>query len=328
MARKKIPAAKPPARVEHEPFGTPEPFPTRVEPMHAQARDQPFNNPDWAFEPKLDGYRAIAHAHNGKAKLLTRRGHDYSSYFPHLVHALLEQPVQEMVLDAEIVAFEDGRPSFEALQRRVNKRSAALRKDPAQCVLFCFDILHLSGMSTRELPYTERRRLLLESVAPSELVQVVHADDDGVAMYQAALATGLEGVVGKRKASRYFPGVRSPDWLKIKPSKTAKLLIVGYLRNQTGLTSLLVGYRHDGKSVYAGRVGSGLTMKLCDQLQAALDQLPPGATLAKQAGAVWVEPRIVIEVAYVELTREGRLRHPVFVRLRGDVDPATVTLIG
>jgi bifunctional non-homologous end joining protein LigD len=169
---------------------------------------------------------------------------------------------------------------------------------------------------------------LLESVVPSELVQVVHADDDGVAMYQAALATGLEGVVGKRKASRYFPGVRSPDWLKIKPSKTAKLLIVGYLRNQTGLTSLLVGYRHDGKSVYAGRVGSGLTMKLCDQLQAALDQLPPGATLAKQAGAVWVEPRIVIEVAYVELTREGRLRHPVFVRLRGDVDPATVTLIG
>jgi hypothetical protein len=198
--RKTIPPAKPPAKVRTTAVGTPENFPTKIEPMNAHVRDKPFNDENWAYEPKLDGYRAIAHVHNGKAKLLTRRGHDYSSYFPHLVHALLEQPVQEMVLDAEIVAFEDGRPSFEALQRRVNKRSAALRKDPAQCVLFCFDILHLSGMSTRELPYTERRRLLLESVAPSELVQVVHADDDGVAMYQAALATGLEGVVGKRKA--------------------------------------------------------------------------------------------------------------------------------
>jgi ATP-dependent DNA ligase len=99
---------------------------------------------------------------------------------------------------------------------RVNKRAAALKKDPAQFVLFCFHILHLAGMNTRELPYAERHRLLLESVAPSELVQVVHADANGVAMY-AALATGLEGVVGKRKASLYYPGARSHDWLKIKP---------------------------------------------------------------------------------------------------------------
>jgi bifunctional non-homologous end joining protein LigD len=193
-------------------------------------------------------------------------------------------------------------------------------------VLFCFDILHLAGMNTRDLPYIERRRLLAQSVLPSESVQVTHADDDGVAMYAAALATGLEGVVAKRKASRYLPGIRSPDWRKIKPSKTAKFLVVGYLRNRTGLTSLLVGYRRAGELAYAGRVGSGLTMKLCEQLQSALDQLPSGAELAKRAGAVWVAPRIVIEVSYFELTREGRLRHPVFLRVRGDIDPATVTV--
>jgi bifunctional non-homologous end joining protein LigD len=293
--------------------------------MNAQVRGEPFVDPDWTYEPKLDGYRATAYIHDGIVRILSRGGVDYSSYFPHIIQALAAQPVKEMVLDAEIVAFESGRPSFEALQQRVNKRDAARKTDPAQCVLYCFDILHLSGMSARELPYTERRRLLLESVAPSECVQVIHADDDGEAMYQAALATGLEGVVGKRKASRYQPGVRSPDWLKIKPSRTAKLLIVGYLRNRTGLSSLLVGYRLDGELVYAGRVGSGLTMKMCEQLEAVLDQIRSDDALASRPGAIWVEPRIVVEVSYFELTREGRLRHPVFVRIRGDVDPATIS---
>lgn len=166
--------------------------------------------------------------------------------------------------------------------------------------------------------------MLLASVAPGACVQIVHADEDGIAMYDAALATGLEGVIAKRKASLYVPGVRSTDWLKIKPTKTAKLLIVGYLRNRTGLTSLLVGYRHHGTLVYAGRVCSGLTMKLCDQLETVLQQSPSRKPLSTHAEALWVEPTLVAEVSYYEVTQQGKLRHPVFVRLRDDVDPADI----
>lgn len=322
--RNTIPPAKPPKRVPAAPIGTPEPFPTRIEPMNAQVGTEAFNHPDWTFEPKLDGYRAIAHVHNGKVQIWSRGGVDYSAYFPHIVKALAVQPIQQMVIDAEIVAFEHGRPSFEALQRRVNKRDAARKADPAQCVLYCFDLLHLAGMNLRDAPYSERRRLLLASVEASECIQVVHADDDGVAMYAAALATGLEGVVGKRKESRYRPGVRSPDWLKIKPSKTAKFVVVGYLRNRTGLTSLLVGYRNDDNLVYAGRVASGLTMRLCDQLLPILEGIRSDKSLASRPGAIWVEPKIVVEVSYFEMTKQGRLRHPVFTRIRGDIDPGTV----
>jgi bifunctional non-homologous end joining protein LigD len=203
---KRVAPRTPPARKPlTAAIGTPEPFPTRLAPMTAQIKDQAFSHPDWAFEPKLDGYRAIAYIRNGRATLLTRGGHDYSSYFPHLVRSLAEQPIQQMVLDGEIVAFQHGRPSFEALQSRVSRRMAALPRDPAHCVLFCFDILHLAGTSTRALPYSERRKLLLESVAPSVCVQIVHADEDGIAMYEAALATGLEGVIAKRKGSLYVP---------------------------------------------------------------------------------------------------------------------------
>jgi bifunctional non-homologous end joining protein LigD len=118
--------------------------------------------------------------------------------------------------------------------------------------------------------------------------------------------------------------VRSTDWLKIKPTKTAKLLIAGYLRNRTGLTSLLVGYRHHGTLVYVGRVSSGLTMKLCDQLETVLQQSPSGKPLSTHAEALWVEPTLVAEVSYYEVTQQGKLRHPVFVRLRDDVDPADI----
>jgi bifunctional non-homologous end joining protein LigD len=327
MARKKIPPAKPPARVEPKSTGIPEPFPTRIEPMNAQVGTEPFTDPAWMFEPKLDGYRATAYLHDGTVRILSRGGVDYSSYFPHIVRALAAQPVKEMVLDAEIGAFEDGHPSFEALQRRLNKRSAALRKDPAQCVLFCFDLLHLGGMNLRDEPYTVRRGLLMESVVPSECVQVIHADDNGLAMYAAALATGLEGMVGKRKDSLYRPGVRSPDWLKIKPSKTAKFLVVGYLQNRTGLTSLLLGYWRQRKLIYAGRVASGLTMKLSGQLLIDLQRSAPGTPLSAHAGATWVQPTLVAEVSYFELTQQGKVRHPVFVRLRADITPETVALI-
>jgi bifunctional non-homologous end joining protein LigD len=294
--------------------------------MNAQIAEGPFTDPAWSFEPKLDGYRATAHINEGEVRLLTRGGHNYASYFPHIVTALASQPAQPIVIDAEIVAFENGKPSFEALQRRVNKRDAARKVDPAQCVMFCFDVLHLQGMNTRDLPYTERRRLLLENVQAGACVQLVHAEDDGLNLYEAAIATGLEGVVAKRRTSIYRPGTRSPDWLKVKPTKTAKFLVIGYLRNRNTLTSLLVGFWDEGKLRYAGKVGSGLSMNLCDELLAALQTIPRRAASSRRAGAHWVEPLLVVEVAYYELTSLRRLRHPVFVRLRGDIDPASVTL--
>ena len=166
---------------------------------------------------------------------------------------LRKQAVETMILDAEIVAFDaEGRPSFNAMQNRSPQTERA--------VLYCFDLLHFAGVNLRQAPYTDRRRYLAQSLLPSPLVQLVHSQDDGVALQAAADASGLEGVVGKRKNSRYEAGKRSASWLKVKSITSADFVIGGYTQGKgarSPLGALLVGYWDGGKLVYASHVGSG-----------------------------------------------------------------------
>src|SRR5258708_14624850 len=206
-------------------------MPTKLAPMLAESGDAAFNRADWMWEPKLDGYRVLAFIGEDGVTLRSRKGLDLSATFPRLAAELGKQGARGMILDGEIVAFDaTGKPSFAALQDRAQlktEREIAAADQSAPVVLVCFDLLHFAGIDLRSAPYRDRRRYLAQCLLPSPLVQLVHAADDGIALQSAALASGFEGVVGKRKESKYESGKRSTSWLKVKPTKSADFIIGG-----------------------------------------------------------------------------------------------------
>ena len=305
------------------PSGEPQAMPQTVAPMQAELADAAFDHPDWMWEPKLDGYRALAFIDGEKVVLRSRRGLDLGKDFPRLAAELARQAVSTMVLDGEIVAFDaSGKPSFNALQNRA-----------PQTVFYCFDLLHFAGIDLRKAPYADRRRYLAQCLLPSPLVQLVHASEEGTRLQAAAMKSGLEGVVGKRKDSRYEAGRRSAAWLKVKATHSDDFVIGGYTKgkgSRAPLGALLVGYWDGaGKLQYASHVGSGFDERTLPDTQARLDALRartcPFADKPELNGpAVWVEPKLVAEVKFQNWTEDRRLRAPVFLRLRDDVDASEV----
>src|SRR5882762_4444487 len=198
------------AAEELVPHGEPEALPAALAPMHAELGDAPFDHADWMWEPKLDGYRALAFISDTGVSLKSRRGLDLGA-FPQLSAELAKQAVNAMVLDGELVAFDAaGKPSFNAMQNV---------QPNTPVVFYCFDLLHFAGVNLRKAPYRDRRRYLAQCLLPSPLVQLVHASEEGKALQQAARESGLEGVVGKHKASVYEPGKRTSSWLKVKATQ-------------------------------------------------------------------------------------------------------------
>ena len=299
-------------------------MPATFAPMHAEQGEAAFNDAGWMWEPKLDGYRVLAFIGEDGVKLRSRRGLDLAGDFPRLAAELGRQAAGGMVLDGEIVAFDAaGRPSFHAMQGRNPN-------DPA--VFYCFDLLYFAGVDLRQSPYRDRRRYLAQCLLPTPLVQLVHAQEDGVGLQAAALASGFEGVIGKRKDSRYETGKRPGSWLKVKPVRSADFVIGGYTRgkgSRAPLGALLVGTWEGDKLKYASHVGSGFDEKTLTQVKARLKPLERKANPFSEkpelnAPTTWVEPKLVAEVEFHSWTDDGHLRAPVFLRLRDDVDAKEV----
>jgi bifunctional non-homologous end joining protein LigD len=304
------------------PAGEARPVPANVAPMQAELGEAPFNRAEWVWEPKLDGYRAVAFIEAGKVQLRSRRGLDLAVDFPRLAAELANQAASRLVVDGEIVAFDaSGKPSFNALQNRSQ-----------QAVFYCFDLLDFEGIDLRGHAYEDRRRYLAQCLLPSPLVQLVHAADDGIALHAAALASGLEGVVGKRKDSRYESGKRSGAWLKVKATQSAEFVIGGYTTgkgSRAPLGAILVGYWDEGTLRYASHVGSGFDTESLGYVQARLDPLrtnscPFSEKPPVNAPTQWVKPEVVAEVKFQNWTDDGSLRAPVFLRLRDDLDPKEI----
>jgi bifunctional non-homologous end joining protein LigD len=308
------------------PNGPTEALPKSLSPMHAQSADAPFNHVDWMWEPKLDGYRVLAFIDRGNVTLRSRRGGlELTADFPLLCAELGQQNVDTMILDGEIVAFgADGKPSFNAMQNRGTGSENA--------VLYCFDLLHFAGANLRDASYADRRRYLAQCLLPSPRVQLVVATEDGLALHGAALDAGFEGVIGKRKASRYEPGKRSGAWLKIKAFNSADFVIGGYTKgkgSRAPLGSVLVGTWEGNKLAFASHVGSGLNDASLPVLKARLEELqtktsPFAEKPELHSPTIWVKPELVAEVKFQSWTDDGRLRAPVFLRLRDDVDVKSV----
>jgi len=317
------------------PAGKPETMPEQLEPMHAELADAPFNKPDWVWEPKLDGYRILAFLKDGKVSLRSRRGLELAATFPGLAAELARQG-PNMILDGELVAFDaGGKPSFNALQNRFQLktgRDIAVAEKATPVVFYAFDLLHFAGLGLRRASYADRRRYLAQCLLPSALVQLVHAAEDGVALYAAALASGFEGVIGKHKRGQYEAGRRSSSWIKVKSTRSADFVVGGYTKgkgSRAPLGALLVGY-WEGKALkYASHVGSGFDDQSLAQVRARLEPLrrktrPFADEPELNAPTTWVEPQVVAEVRFQGWTDDGSLRAPVFLRLRDDLDPKAV----
>jgi bifunctional non-homologous end joining protein LigD len=326
--------AAPPRRAAAQrlgPSGPAEAMPDTMAPMLAMTGEAARSDPAWLFEPKLDGYRVIAFVAGASVRLRSRRGIDLTAQFPEIVSELAAFGADRLILDGEIVALApDGRPSFNALQNRAQRRgpqdvAQAQREAPA--ILMCFDLLHFAGMNLRSARYEERRRYLAQCLLPSAHVQLIHAGEDAEKLYAAAIASGYEGVVAKRRDSIYQPGQRVGTWLKVKALKSAEFVIGGWTRGKGSrepLGALLVGYWEGGALKYAGHVGSGLDEAALADLRERARQLrakrsPFAQKPPLHRPTTWLEPRLVAEVSFLEWTEAGLLRAPVFLRLRDDV---------
>jgi bifunctional non-homologous end joining protein LigD len=295
---------------------------------------------EWAFELKWDGIRAIITIEHGRAHLTGRNGRDETARYPELLPDVIALGFRSAIMDGEIVALgRAGAPDFGRLQDRLNltkpaEIAAAATASPVQ--LMVFDLLELDGLSLLELTY-QQRRALLEQVAPpaGSRIQVPPAFDGDV---NAALAAseqfGLEGVVAKRRTSKYLPGRRSPAWVKIKHRRTHSVVIGGWTSgsgNRAGsIGSLLVGIPAGDRLHYRGRVGSGFTDAGLRQAEALLQPLAsdesPFANLAEAdaPGVHWVRPQLVGEVQFAALTARGQFRHPVWLGWRPELTAADV----
>jgi bifunctional non-homologous end joining protein LigD len=292
-----------------------------------------FDDAERANEIKWDGYRMIAFVADGRLRLQTRNLLDATGEFPEVAGLGGAAGAHGIVLDGEIVGLDGGgRPSFSALQRRGEHRPPV--------VYMVFDLLHLDGRSTRSLPYVERRRLLDElglGDGPNWRVPGYHVGD-GVALLESTRVQGLEGLISKRLDSSYEMGRRSRAWLKIKNWGRQEFVIAGWLPGEGGraghVGSLLLGfYDEAGDLHYAGRVGTGFTLRELDDLAARLQGLaradPPFAAEPELPSEVrrfgrFVKPVLVAEVMFSEWTHTGTIRQPSYKGLRGDKDPREV----
>jgi bifunctional non-homologous end joining protein LigD len=286
----------------------------------------PFSAAGWVFEIKYDGFRMRAGCRGGRPRLLFRSGLDATGAFPEVAEDLGGLPGGDLVLDGEVcVLGPDGRPAFQRLQQRFQARGGDARraaaKDPA--TLFAFDVLAASGRDVRARPLVERKALL-RTLLPvgSRIRYVEHTAGDGRAFFEEALRLGLEGVMGKRADSAYVSG-RSRDWRKVRADRTGDFVVVGYTRATLGQEGGLHLAAWDGPILrYAGRVGSGFEAGVLEEARALLSPLGrdrPACEGAPKGGRhVWVEPRVVCAVRYKETTDAGLLRHPVFLRFKGD----------
>ncbi len=322
-----------------------EPLPRALSPMLAVPADAlPTTRGDWAFEFKWDGIRVLVWIDGGRPRAVSRNGNDVTASFPELRELAAALGSNQMVLDGEIVVLsEDGRPSFSRLQHRMHLEKSrdvarAADRDPASFI--AFDLLHLDGRSLVGLPYDERRNGLerLGISGPSWGVTPSFTDEPGDAVLSTAVELGMEGVVAKRRSSPYRPGVRSPDWVKVKHQRTQEVVIGGWSDGQGDRAdtfgALLLGIPAEGSPAsltYVGKVGTGFTGAARTALLGKLARIarstspfsePLPAPVGK--GAHWVRPSTVGEVRFTEWTPDGRLRHPVWRGLRTDKSAAEV----
>ncbi|HXR26906.1 MAG TPA: DNA ligase D [Candidatus Baltobacteraceae bacterium] len=320
-------------------------MPDFVPPMLATGGSRPFSDPGWLFELKWDGYRVEAVVREGRARIWTRNRLDAARYFPDLAGAAPWIEAHEAIVDGEVVALDEhGRPSFSLLQDRTGVRGPGAARDPdaprptadvraAIALAYqVFDLLWLDGHSLLNEPLVERKARLKEVLRDDPMVRyAAHVETDGEAFFAAIKEQGLEGLMAKRRDSRYEPGRRSRDWLKLKARREQELVVGGWepgLGSHAELGSLLVGVHERGELRYAGEVGSGMDGRtragLLKRMRAAERTDPPFVNPPRLRNVHWTEPGIVIRAEFTDWTSDDLVRQSTFKGLDPTKDPRDV----
>ena len=308
---------------------------TDIKPMLAVPTPTAFDDKDWLFELKWDGFRAICTIDNGNATIVSRNGHSLTTRYPTLNELPAHVSCTNAVLDGELVAIDTaGKPNFQKLQPRWKGTGKTLENNrDMTLVYFVFDVLYYNGLDVTQADLVDRKTLLQKIVSPTDTLRISeHVLGSGISLFQTASEQSLEGVVAKRARSAYQQK-RSNDWLKIKSSLEQDVVICGYTEPRNDrkyIGALIAGVYEDGKLVYAGHVGAGSRENLLKQLHEAMAPLASKvcslSTVPKTNEPVhWVEPSLVGSVKFAEWTDEGNMRQPIFLGLRDDKNPSDCT---
>ncbi|AWI24591.1 DNA ligase D [Flavobacterium pallidum] len=303
-------------------------FPENWRPQLATLTDAAFDHGDWIFENKFDGYRALIQIQNKKATIISRNGIKFNGKYPEIAKSFDGTP-QDMILDGEIVVEDSkGKSHFQWLQKYEDHPGKGKLK------FYAFDILYFQGFDLRNLGLLLRKKIL-KAVLPkaANIIYSEHQIGTGIKAFEAVAAKGGEGIIAKKSDSRYQTDKRSRDWLKIKTDKQQEMVIGGFTEPQggrKGIGALLCGY-YDGKDlIYSGKVGSGFTEHILEDLRKKLDRIErkasPFTTIPKEKNVHWVSPKLIAQLKFSEFTETGSMRHPVFLGLRSDKDPKDITI--
>lgn len=302
-------------------------MPSDIKPMLAKLGEEPFDNEEWLFETKWDGYRAIAYKNGEKISLVSRNQLSYNKLFDQIVEDLKNIP-DDVILDGEVVILDSkGISRFQLLQNYQNTHKGTL-------YYFVFDILYHNGHDLRNMPLVQRKEALKKILASSNCSQVRYSDhieNRGIVFFREAQKLQLEGIMGKKKDSTYST-VRSSNWIKIKTKQSQEAVIGGFTKpkgSRKHFGALLLGVYEGDRFVYVGHVGGGFNQKLLQDLFAKIAPLeqencPFEKKPKTNTPATWIKPKLICEVVFSEWTSDGSMRHPVFKGLRMDKKPTEV----
>jgi DNA ligase D-like protein (predicted ligase) len=295
-------------------------------PMLIGADTGPFDSPEHIFELKLDGVRCLAYLDGEGTHLRNKRNLNVSATYPEL-DGIHRQAARRCILDGELVVMNGGKPDFDELKRRAlmsNSFRIRLAAERLPVSFTAFDILYLDDHDVTDLPQMERKKLLSDTISESPRLAVSrYIERDGIALYRMAEEQALEGVVAKVMNSRYRPGTRTKEWIKIKNLLDDDFVVCGYVPKDNRVTSIVLGQYRGLVLVYKGHVTlgvSGRDFNTINQAPEMADQ-PFGALPPGNENAVWIEPRLVCTVRFMARNESGSLRQPVFKGLRDDKEP-------
>jgi bifunctional non-homologous end joining protein LigD len=290
-------------------------IPFRTSPMLATLADAPFSRKNWVFEEKYDGVRMLVYKEGKRISLVSRNATDRTSRYPAIVTELLKLNADTLLLDGEIVVLDDQKVSrFQLLQQGKGQPRYAV-----------FDCLYKNGNDLRREPWTVRRSTLEQVVSSVPAVQVAaRIAEDGIEAFELAVRRGLEGVIGKDSSSSYVEG-RSRAWLKVKVNQREEFVIGGYTApegTRRHFGALLLGAYNRDQLQYVGKVGTGFNEEILGSLHQRMRRLArsksPFSSGVKEKSATFIAPKLVAQISFTERTKDGKLRHPVYLGLRDD----------
>ena len=318
------------------------PMPTAIHPMLATSIEKSFDNPEWLFEIKWDGYRAVSFFRDGKVRLVSRNQNDLTAQYSELHEVAKFVKAETAVLDGEIVVLdEQGRASFGLMQQRTGIHSGGRRataRPELPALYYAFDLIYLDGYDLRRVPLERRKQILAQIITPNEIMRYSDHFPQGLALFKVAKEKGLEGILAKKKSSLYEER-RSQEWLKIKVTQTIDCVIGGYTDPEGSrqyFGSLVLGlYDKKGKLIHVGQAGTGFDQAMLKEIWNKLKPLDasrnPFHGDVEAANVHWVKPLLVAEIKFGEWTHETaeggmKLRAAVFLGLREDKDPKECVL--